>query len=765
MNDCEILVTESISYEHMCKLAHFGNKFSYIANKKHYLQFQTTPNPNYLKSNEFSNNPLNQLLSLDLQPNLVTLRINDRELQLTKDLTKLRHYDYETLLTKYNMTKQYTNSTNEAKEAILNNEFLEHLGTSKQIGLYCYKNSYHKEYEVYLFIFETETEVEEFYKDLTYRLYFDDKALRSYINTYLFETTTRFLYLNQFSLSFLANLAFVSDDLSRIAKLQSSTITKLIDIIEEKRLSNHLFSFSNVIERYSNLKPRNVLNLDINFENSLKTNACLLLEEKHSHLEDLSTDGVLDTSKAFTKILSVYSNKSLFFEEGKSEKDMSESIERYMINSVATHLISEISRKGFFHIDLVINDGAPEDFMSSSNVKRFFSFMNKMLGFNEGILHKHFILMGTGYSYVDNLTVFQFDEREDDAKKNVMRLYDILFEDRWAEQMAKLIVDFFSSNYKFNQSNEKSFDLQVFIDSFMQLSDEIFDTVTTKYLKGLPKFKDFVEFLASPSKDRYSKLDNNCQHFSNQGLAALLKDQAYFFSNLVMDESMKKYTIFEPFFAVVDKRVFSNLNNGNLVGEYQDDQTIMDNFVELLKSYDRNYNNFYPVFVRPHYFENRNDYNDIYPGEPNEEEKFNELDYLINNYTIFEYNTLVQRTNCLKRLFYLRSLRAAVKDDMSKKMSNEEENWLYKKHYDIYEIHKNKSSFEDKAAAYFSLIKDEKKKYCKLYVTTTNFEYLMRGVHFEKRIKALSSLANVFDLAKNNSMLVKTYSYIALVDN
>ena len=127
--------------------------------------------------------------------------------------------------------------------------------------------------------------------------------------------------------------------------------------------------------------------------------------------------------KTYLEILEKFLKENL--SQNKSE------IRNFMIRNLCKFLIQYASYKGFFNLDIVMNEDNMFEFQCSRNkninkkinnnmfgcVVNTLACINFIFGFNEGFFHKHFSIMDYSYNFNEKNVIHTFLCINDSSKK------------------------------------------------------------------------------------------------------------------------------------------------------------------------------------------------------------------------------------------------------------------------------------------------------------------------------------------------------------
>jgi len=333
-----------------------------------------------------------------------------------------------------------------------------------------------------------------------------------------------------------------------------------------------------------------------------------------------TSNGPLEGSKGANKISFEEKTKInlLDIEEDKEIKftNPCSPIENFLINALKKSIIKFITNKGFFNIDIILNEDGFRNLNFCKCSKSLNSFLakcayclgnwvltlcNSLLSINEGLIHKHFSIFSLSYNFNEKNRIYTFNSKFDSSKKNKLRVYDVLFSENWAEEIAKLIICIYKQFYGMkgenglesfkseidqnfcDKTNNKSKiykrSLSVFMNKFKESVEIITKEFFESYRSVLPNFKSFCKNLGRFPISRYNVIDNLCQHFTNSSIQVLLSKSIMFF---LKASDIKRYnknlknkiniinldTPVEPYLINVDKNFSNYLNRKGYFEEF-----------------------------------------------------------------------------------------------------------------------------------------------------------------------------------------------------
>ena len=499
-----------------------------------------------------------------------------------------------------------------------------------------------------------------------YSLYFIKETLRNYIGKYIRDMIYEFCHLPSESLDdFLSHIGCLTHTFSKNSKIDFplQRYIKSMKVISNKNLINHMYrnlpnisrpkaadkvpfhKFIYMYEKYIQFYAVKEFKIKQKIVNDKKYTFL-----KPSIIYDPINDKITKEHRINLEILLKTYLEILekFFRENLStDKNI---IRNFMINNLSKFLVQYASFKGFFNLDVVINEDNVFEFQCSKNAKinnkinqNMFgcvvcclAFINMIFGFNEGFFHKHFSLMDYSYNFNEKNVIHTFLTCNDSSKKNKIRIFDIPFMEKWTYEIAGLIIMIYRDEFGFLANKNYIKNQKISIDfhkNFTTLFDEIVtnieNDVTHYYQDVLPDFYNFCEKISTSPLDKYNCLDNLCQNFANNSLKALIQNNVIFFTpfdiifNINEDNILNQpnlNTILEPYLILVDDKLKTYLDKKEKKDQYlEETQMKMETYYNQLK-YVNIEKNHYSIFL------NSNNNNDIEEDDNENEIEKNNID-------------------------------------------------------------------------------------------------------------------------------------------
>ena len=192
---------------------------------------------------------------------------------------------------------------------------------------------------------------------------------------------------------------------------------------------------------------------------------------KNSLIYDKNTDMINNDHKVNLHNLIEYFFKEIeIFLKNKIKNK--ETIRRFIIESLNNYINQYILFKGFYNIDIVINDDDMFEIQCSKDKKwnkkintslkciinRCLWGLNQCCEFNEGFFHKHFTIFDYSYNFNEKNVIHTFPTFNDSSKKNKIRIFDIPFIDKWVFKISTIILFIYENLFDFLNENKKNND-------------------------------------------------------------------------------------------------------------------------------------------------------------------------------------------------------------------------------------------------------------------------------------------------------------------
>jgi len=246
----------------------------------------------------------------------------------------------------------------------------------------------------------------------------------------------------------------------------------------------------------------------------------------------------------------------------------SSNLDKFFLSSLNKSLTQYTSLKGFMNIDVILNEdsmfninccGSRWKKLNNSISKCMFKFLswslngfNMFFDLNEGFFHKHFNVLNCTYNFNENNIIHTFNSDFDSSKKNKIRIFDIPFLEKWNCLIANLILLIWKDNFgllknfnteingvlfaekifadtESNPTNQKEKSFSKFLNFFEVTVNIIQSELFKLYGEVLPDFFLFCNRISKFPLNKYNCIDNLCQHFTNNSIQILLKNNLIFF--------------------------------------------------------------------------------------------------------------------------------------------------------------------------------------------------------------------------------------------
>jgi hypothetical protein len=254
---------------------------------------------------------------------------------------------------------------------------------------------------------------------------------------------------------------------------------KIFDSLSMKNLINHIYrnmpnitkkkaaertpfhKFILVLERYKNyhsmkefkIKQKYLMEINGKIYNFLKPS--LIIDPVNDKITKEHSINLNNVLKTFFEIL-----EKFFKENFTNDKTIARN---FMIQNLSKYLTQYTSLKGFFNVDIVMNEDNIFEFRCTNNkecnkainnnmfecVVGLLGCINCIFGFNEGFFHKHFTIMDYSYNFNEKNVIHTFLSKNDSSTKNKVRVFDIPFMQKWNYQIAGLLLYLYREMFGF----------------------------------------------------------------------------------------------------------------------------------------------------------------------------------------------------------------------------------------------------------------------------------------------------------------------------
>ena len=456
-----------------------------------------------------------------------------------------------------------------------------------------------------------------------YSLYFIKETLCNYIGKYIHDMIYDFCHLpSECFDDFLSHIGSLTPTLGSNYKLvfPLKKYIKAMETLSQKNLINHMYrnlpnisrpkaadrvpfhKFIFMYEKYKLYYAEKEFKIKQKFLDEKKTKKFIFLKPSiiHDSVNDkITKEHRLNLNvliKTYLEILEKFLRENL-----SQDKKV---IRNFMIRNLCKFLTQYTSFKGFFNLDIVMNEDNMFEFQCTRNkninrkinnnmfgcVVNTLACINFIFGFNEGFFHKHFSIMDYSYNFNEKNVIHTFLCINDSSKKNKVRIYDIPFMEKWSYQIAGLLLTIYRDSFGFlcNKNYLKHQKLEIdFHANFAKLFSEIHNNIITDVFKYyddvLPDYFKFCTNISVSPLDKYNCLDNLCQNFTNNSLKILVRNNIIFFSpfdvvyNINQDKLINRpnlNSILEPYLILVDERLKTYLEKKEKKDKYLEDNQI-----------------------------------------------------------------------------------------------------------------------------------------------------------------------------------------------
>jgi hypothetical protein len=438
---------------------------------------------------------------------------------------------------------------------------------------------------------------------IKYSLYYIKETLYNYIGKYIRDIIYDFCHLpSEFFTDFLSHVGCLTqrrdNDYNLVFPLKK--YIKTLEVLSQKNLINHMYrNLPNIIkgkaadripfhkfilmfEKYKQIFATKEYKVKQKYLNGKKAKNYAFL--KPSLLFDPINDKITKEHKLDMKnvLKTLFNILEKFFNENFTKN---KTIARdFMIQNLNKYINQYTSLKGFFNIDIIINEDNMFEFRCTDNkdcnktinknmfgcVVGLLACINSIFGFNEGFFHKHFTVMDYSFNFNEKNVVHTFLARNDSSIKNKVRIFDIPFMEKWSYQIAGLLLylyremfDFLNEAKSQEQLNNINNPQKNFVKLFDEINSNICEDLFFYYEDVLPDFYSFCKYISISPLNKYNCLDNLCQNFANNSIRILIKDNVIFFNPFeavynINQKNMLNYPnlnyILEPYLIMVDER-------------------------------------------------------------------------------------------------------------------------------------------------------------------------------------------------------------------
>ena len=548
---------------------------------------------------------------------------------------------------------------------------------------------------------EKREEVSNLFTMIKYSLYFIKETLKNYIGKYIHDMIYDFCHLpSEIFLDFLSHIGslFINQNEAQISFPLKNEI-KQIHFLERKNLIQHIYrnltnisraksndrvpfhKFIQLYEKYNmfysqrefKIKEKNKNKSNFNFLGN-----SIIIEPN----DKITKEHKINLKQLITNLMKTLSEFLL----SKMDYNM-QNVKRFMIESLNKFITLYSSLKGFFNIDIVINEESMFEFhcfKDRHKNKKLNKFMmgcaqnilkvfNTIFEFNEGFFHKHFTILDYSYNFNEKNVIHTFPSYNDSSKKNKIRVFDIPFIEKWNFHISTLIMiiyrdlfGFLNNNQNYNNDENQEKSLKTFYQLFSNIHSLISREFFQYYELVLPDFFNFCERMSKYPLDKYNCIDSVCQHFTNNSLEILLRKNLIFFSpfNVIYSINNNNFynrpnlnSIFEPYLILVDSSLKNFLELKEKKEEYLSDNNI------TIKSYFEEIRAINSEKIQYSIFLSNSKSEEKKSNSLNEINTSKDINYYIKNYNIFS-ETLVTKESFdfyyLFNLYYFYTFKTMV---------------------------------------------------------------------------------------------------------
>ena len=470
------------------------------------------------------------------------------------------------------------------------------------------------------------------YTMISYSLYFIKETLYNYIRKYIHDMIYDFCHLpSDYFIDFLSHIGCLTHGKGNNYNLvfPLKKCAKTFDSISQKNLIHHMFrnlinivqpkaseripyhGFISMLEKYKNYHSTLEFKIKQKYLNGSKAKNYHFLKPAliiNPNGDKFLKDHKINLNKVIETLFEIL--EKYFDEHFTKDKTIARN---FMIKNLSKFLTQYTSLKGFFNIDIVMNE---IDFGFTNNKKHnkminknilgyalgLLGCINYIFGFNEGVFHKHFSIMEYSYNFNEKNVIHIFLSTNDASTKNKFRIFDIPFMEKWNYQVAGLLLYLYREMFGFlgNQNNFKNNQDQLnnrhkdFAKLFDEICTNISDDFFFYYEDVLPNYYKFCKSISNSPLSKYNNLDNICQNFANNSIRTLIKRNVIFFNPFevlykINKKNMLNYpnlnSILEPYLIMVDERYKIYLNKKEKQDQYLKEINMdIKTFYEVIKN-------------------------------------------------------------------------------------------------------------------------------------------------------------------------------------
>jgi hypothetical protein len=572
-------------------------QFEYIENKYYYIFITLEENPNFgivrensvasMRRNTVIDNSKKQFeyLNFDYNKFIVTLNIcvesdptdpNSQielfcKVPLQRETTSISHSTQDNILY-YKGADTSDNSTMllESFASLSDKYFIIEIENKKSEHEISIKDD--GVVNVVYIVNQTKEELIELYTIIKYSIYYIKESLINYLSKYVYDIIFDFTHLpNENLLKFLENFGIITT---------KNDTQKLIFPLKQKIKSFRGLSYENKITYLNRQVPnikKGAKNYNIPFYRFVKLlnkydhyyndkelkikQSYLRKDKKYNYLNSsciideqndmISKEHKLNLHKTLTDMFEKI-NENL---NEYTKLNNNESIDKFFLSSLNKYILQYTTYKGFFNIDIVLNEDSMVD-LHCCTTKKYkkacnnftFKFLSKFLNCfnlffdcNEGFFHKHFNILDNSYNFNEKNIIYTFPSCFDSSKKNKIRIFDIPMLEKWTCEIGYMILQIWKDNHGLGMINKKERDRILNDNNFKEKSkekilnffkitiDNISSDLFSLYEEAFPNFYLFCNRISKFPLNKYNCIDNLCQHFTNSSLQVLLQNNLIFF--------------------------------------------------------------------------------------------------------------------------------------------------------------------------------------------------------------------------------------------
>lgn len=571
-------------------------QFEYIENKYYYIFITLEENPNFGVVRENSTISLRrntnidkskkfEFLNFDYNKFIVTLNICTENKQidgtsqielfskipLQRETTSVSHSTQDNILY-YKGASTSDNSTMllESFASLSEKHFIIEIENKKSEHEISIKDD--GVLNVVYIVNKTQEELVDLYTIIKYSIYYIKESLINYLSKYVYDILFDFTHLpNENLLKFLENFGILTtkQDTQKIIfpleqKIKSfrslyyenkiKYLERQVPILRKSSKNSYLpfYKFVKLLNKYDHYYNDKEMKIKQSYLKKEKkyhylTSSCIIDEQT----DRISKQHKINLHKTLTDMFEKINENLAEY----TQLNTTESIDKFFLSSLNKYILKYTTYKGFFNIDIVLNEDSMIDLhcCTTKKCKKLwnnytFKFLSKCLNCfnlffdcNEGFFHKHFNILDNSYNFNEKNIIYTFPSVFDSSKKNKIRIFDIPMLEKWTCEIGYMILQIWKDNHGLGIMNKNDRERIIYDENFKEKSkakilnffkitiNNITGELFSLYEEAFPNFYLFCNRISKFPLNKYNCIDNLCQHFTNSSLQVLLQNNLIFF--------------------------------------------------------------------------------------------------------------------------------------------------------------------------------------------------------------------------------------------